>query len=391
VRRPTDADESTQQILAALMPTRDVLAGRQGSLRRRVTVNRQRQLWDIEFWPLAGPEGLIGVLGKIRVSASQEPVAEPGFPEMILNLRQRFVQQFDLTRLNSAYPEMARVQEQARLAAGTDVPVLIVGPPGSGKHWLARAIHQFGPRREASFLRLDCRKLPAEIVLRELTRSPAGTIYLREPTALSRDVQQHLCQLLAEQPKARVISGVCEEGGETHRTNLLPELRCQLATLTISVPALRERPADIDGFVHALLSRAGAAAERTVSSCDPEALQILRSHSWPGNLRELYDVLLSACTHATADRIQAGDLPLYLRQEPVPGERTLPLDALLEQVEKRLIIVAMRLARNNKTRAAELLGIWRARLIRRMQGLGLAADDTDAGDNAQVEGDRTDH
>jgi len=81
--------------------------------------------------------------------------------------------------------------------------------------------------------------------------------------------------------------------------------------------------------------------------------------------------LVSACGRAKGERIEAGDLPFFVRSSPLPAERPIALDSLLQQVERRLIAVALRLAQNNKGRAGDLLSMWRPRLLRRMESLGM--------------------
>ena len=100
----------------------------------------------------------------------------------------------------------------------------------------------------------------------------------------------------------------------------------------------------------------------------------MQTYSWPGNLAELYQVLVLASVHASEAHIDLGDLPLYLRQDrksSTAANPPLPLKTLLEQVEKRLISLALRKMGGNKSRAAELLSIWRPLLIRRIKVLGL--------------------
>jgi DNA-binding NtrC family response regulator len=103
----------------------------------------------------------------------------------------------------------------------------------------------------------------------------------------------------------------------------------------------------------------------------------MRSHAWPGNLRELASVLDAAGRHAKSDRIERTDLPFYLRQGSLPADKKLPLDALLEQAERRLISLALKHAKGNRARAAEILGIWRPRLVRRMEHFGLGGSEED--------------
>lgn len=367
VSQPEDV-EPWQWILAALVPTAEVLAGRPGTLRRRIAHGPQPGWWDLSFFPLHGEQGLLGVLGKIAVLPSSGTVHQP-LPDKIVNLRQQFVQQFDLQLLTSPLPAMMRLKEQARLASQTEVPALLVGPAGSGKHWLARAIHQAGPRREQPFVRLDAERLSPRVLTQVLfhhgERFAPGTIYVREPGRLPREMQARLAAILTEEKRPRFLAGMRQVTGD-----MLPELLCGLSTLTITVPPLTERLSDLEFLVPALLQRVRAASA-PVPSVSAEAMEILRSHPWPNNLSELSDVLYAAGTRAKDGIVQPGDLPFYLHAEARSSERTLPLDALLEQVEKRLIVLALRLSQNNKTQAAELLGIWRARLIRRMEGLGL--------------------
>ena len=158
---------------------------------------------------------------------------------------------------------------------------------------------------------------------------------------------------------------------------MLPELWCVLSVLVLRVPPLRERLADLPSLVERFLLRAAPLAEVAVTEVTPAAWELLRGHTWPGNLRELYDVLASACVTAKGP-IDTADLPASLRLTQrlaeVPAhidQRPLPLDALLEQTERRLIQLALRRTRGNKRRAAELLAVSRPRLTRRMEALGL--------------------
>jgi arginine utilization regulatory protein len=261
------------------------------------------------------------------------------------------------------------------------LPVLLTGEAGVGKHWLARTMHEHGPDRQRFFARMDCARLPASAVLDVLCgpRSASlalGTIYLREPACLPRDAQERLARLLAEEDSAaarpRLLFGLRGDPQEVVRAGrLLAELYGRASTLTIALPPLRERLDELPHLLETLLRRAGAAIEHPCSRVSAEALHVLRAHSWPCNLRELYEVLLRACRHARGEQIELADLPFHLRHGPLPAERHLPLDELLEQAERRLIALALRLSKDNKTRAAELLAIWRPRLDRRLKHFGL--------------------
>jgi DNA-binding NtrC family response regulator len=162
---------------------------------------------------------------------------------------------------------------------------------------------------------------------------------------------------------------------------MLEELHAALGTIVIEVPPLRERMADLPILIAQLLERVPGKDLTIGWKLTPAAWEVMQRYTWPGNLRELSDALAQACRHATSDVIEATDLPAAVRmavQGPVPlPERGLPLDTILEQVERRLLELALQRTGGNRSRAAELLGIWRPRLNRRLEALGLAAPSAD--------------
>jgi two-component system response regulator AtoC len=375
-------------VLALMAPPPEALAG-QVCQARRHAAGSSVAWWQLDFFPLQGEQGLLGIVGKITVLKNVPAVLMP-LPDRLMALRDRQAAAFRLDALDSQLTAMVRVREQVCLAARERTPVSIVGEPGTGKHWLARAIHQAGPTRDRSFACLHCREL-SPVQLGEMLFEPRGrrlsfgTIYLREPAEMQRELQDVLARMLMASDhgpdEPRIIVGHSRDPGEAVRAGrLLDDLHHALTTLTISLPPLRERLADLDGLIGRFSERARILIERKVTGVSVEAMTALRTHAWPGNLRELYDVVRAACFHATGELIEIGDLPFYLRSTPPPAEKNLPLDEVLADTERQLIRQALRQARGNRTRAAETLGIWRARLIRRMESLGIEGD-SDGGDN----------
>jgi len=175
----------------------------------------------------------------------------------------------------------------------------------------------------------------------------------------------------------RIMAGCdVDPADEAGTSRLLEELHCALSTLVIEVPPLRERQTDMPTLVDRLLERANTGREQPVIGLTPEAWEFVRAYSWPGNLRELYSALQTACLHAPNDRLDVCHFPaalrLAVRLDETPDaskELALPLDHLLEQAERRLILLALRKAQGNRSRAAEILSIWRPRLLRRMEAL----------------------
>ncbi len=368
--RTRDAGEA---VLAALAPPAEALAGQTCRARRHAPGGGW---WQLDFFPITGPDRLLGVVGKITPLPTPPTVGAP-LPERPLALRDRQAEAFRLDALAGEVPAMRRVREQARLAATGRVPVTLVGAAGTGKHWLARAIHHAGPTRDRSFACIDCRALPPALVADILLeprgrRLGLGTVYLREPAELPRELQDRLAEHVGEGEGPRLIAGHRDElGGLVRAGRLVEELHVALGTLTIHLPPLRERRADVEWLAGAFLERVRLLTEKPVATVGPEALAALRGHDWPGNLRELFDVLLSAAAHAKGNRIEPADLPFFLHAGAPPATKPLPLDELLAEAERRLILRALRQAGGNRTRAAEVLGIWRPRLLRRMEHFGI--------------------
>ncbi len=145
--------------------------------------------------------------------------------------------------------------------------------------------------------------------------------------------------------------------------------------LNIAVPPLRERREDFDLLIDHFLGRAGEVSEQKIEGLSKEGREILKAAPWPENLRELQLVLRQACLRAPGPVIQGTDLPFYLRADPQPKLRSLPLDTLLEQVERRLMQLALQWSKQNKSKAAEILSIWRGRLIKRCKDLGIEGEE----------------
>jgi transcriptional regulator with PAS, ATPase and Fis domain len=377
-------------VLSALCPPPEVLEGQPGRTRRLLPgAPAGARWWDVVFFPFTAADGELRILGKLTPVPAAEGAGPQPLPEKLVALRLRVAQRHSLDQLHSVLPALHRLLDQVRLAARVGVPLLLTGEPGTGKHWLARAIHYQGARAELAFAALDCARLRPALLTAilfgdaGLLRRPGlGTLYLREPSCLPRDLQERLCQVLALEVVAspspgpaagpRIMAGCSLDPQEELRTGRLHEdLYYSLSTFTLALPPLRERVADLPWLAERFLARAGEESEHRVTSVSAEAWAYLGTHAWPGNLGEFYTVLADACLRARGDRIEVGDLPAYLRTAaPIP-ERTLPLKDLLKQVERRLIQLALRKVGDNKTRAADLLAIWRPLLIRRMKELGI--------------------
>jgi PAS domain S-box-containing protein len=375
-RSASAAVEMDEAILSACAPPADAMEGRSCAARKRAPGGAG--WWQIEFQPLTGAQDLLGILGVIDVLAAPADTPLP-LPEKLMALRDRHAARYSLDDLDAGSPILDRLHEQGRLAAQTRVPITLLGEPGSGKEWLARAIHARSELRQRSFAALDAARLPAPLLGETLFEPRSrqlglGTVYLRDPDALPREWQSRLAETLrlGENPEfPRIIVGFCRDPGvEIQSGRLLSELYWAVSSLTIALPPLRDRLGELPRFIDIFLQRSRDLQPHGVQAVSAEAMNLLRAHAWPGNLGELQEVLREASCRAKGEQLEAADLPFHLKQGPLPPERRLPLDALLEQVERRLITLALKLAQNNQTRAAELLEIWRPRLMRRMEKFG---------------------
>ncbi|HUR55599.1 MAG TPA: sigma 54-interacting transcriptional regulator [Gemmataceae bacterium] len=364
-------------LAAALAPTPDALAGTPGTVRRPAPPLRTGPpWWDVSFTPLAGDDGLLGLVGSIAVVGEPVPAAARKIPANVTVLRERHAGRFTVDLLSGQSAVAERFASQVRLAAETTAPVWLVGEPGSGKETTARVIHHTGTQRERMFVALDCGGLQPYLIESLLfghggqglaASDRVGTLFLKEPAALPRDMQERLLDVFLEaKPGAlRLICASARRADDDVTTGrLLPDFDTTLSVLELRIPPLRDRLEDLTRI----------ASRITPRPLEPAAVEVLKAQSWAGNLRELVEVLAEAA--GDAGPITRDQLPRELRVratlEPNPPPGPSPkLDALLEAVEKRLIRLAMAKSKGNATKAAEWLGIWRTRILRRIEALGI--------------------
>ena len=302
---------------------------------------------------------------------------------------------------------MRAVFEAIERVAPTETTVLIQGETGTGKELVARAVHNLSPRRSKPFVAVNCAALAEGVLESELfghvkgaftgavasrpglfAAANGGTLFLDEIGDVSIRLQQRLLRVLQEHEVLPVGASKPEEVSvrivaATHR-DLEAELRAgrfredlyyRLNVFRIEIPALRERRADIPLLVEAALGRLRERPD-AATSLSPLAMRIMRGHSWPGNVRELFSVVESAVIRAGGTHVNAEHLPASLRS-PSSNRGTSPsLRASPESArEDRSTIEATLLkAGGSRTRAAEMLGISRTTLWRRMREFGLDLD-----------------
>jgi two-component system NtrC family response regulator len=308
---------------------------------------------------------------------------------------------------------LLRVLDQAARVAERDATVLILGETGTGKELVARAIHHNSRRSNRPFVVINCGAIPADLVESELfgyargaftgaltnktgriESADGGTLFLDEvgelplgaQVKLLRVLQQGEISKLGESAPIKVdvriiaathrdLSAMVEDG--TFREDLY----YRLAVVPLKVPPLRERREDIPGLVDALLQRIRERHSLPQVRLSPTVQQRLISYPWPGNVRQLENMLERLLVLSSGDLITVEDLPEELISPSATSAvlwPNLPEEGLsLEEIERELISRALDKFRGNQTQAPRYLDISRRTLIYRMEKHGLAASDTE--------------
>lgn len=293
-----------------------------------------------------------------------------------------------------------QLYDYVRLVAPTPMSVLILGASGTGKEYVARRIHELSARKSKPFFALDCGAIPKDVAASEFfghkkgafTGADAdkrgafevangGTLFLDEVGNLSYDVQVQLLRALQER-RIRPVGGdremkvdirlVCATNENLEQAvaegRFREDLYHRINEFTIYMPQLRERGNDIFLFADLFIRQANAELQRQVDGLDAAAAELLVQHSWPGNLRELNNVMKRAVLLARGRQITAAELQQAMgpvRQNAVPTLHD-------EADERQRIEEALRQTGGNKAKAARLLGIDRKTIYNKMEKWGMA-------------------
>lgn len=293
-----------------------------------------------------------------------------------------------------------QLYDYVRLVAPTPMSVLILGASGTGKEYVARRIHELSARKGKPFFALDCGAIPKDVAASEFfghkkgafTGADAdkrgafevangGTLFLDEVGNLSYDVQVQLLRALQER-RIRPVGGdreltvdirlVCATNENLEQAvaegRFREDLYHRINEFTIYMPQLRERGNDIFLFADLFIRQANAELQRQVDGLDAAAAELLVQHSWPGNLRELNNVVKRAVLLARGRQITAAELQQAMgpvRQNAVPTLHD-------EADERQRIEEALRQTGGNKAKAARLLGIDRKTIYNKMEKWGMS-------------------
>lgn len=310
-------------------------------------------------------------------------------------------------RLLGSSPAMQHMREMIGRVARSQAPVHIFGESGTGKELVAKLIHESGPRRDGPFVPVNCGAIPTELMESELfghkrgsftgavadkkgliQSAEGGTLFLDEIADLPLHMQVKLLRVIQEKA-VRPVGEQVEIGVDvrilsaTHKnlSHLVAEgkfredLFYRVNVIELRVPSLRERLEDVPELAEAVLRRLGRRMKITPPMLDKDALAALETYAFPGNVRELENILERAITLSTGGEVRARDIQLRPTPSvPISVENTPAGGALgdhLEDIERDAILKALEQSRYNKTAAAKVLGMSFRALRYRIKKLGI--------------------
>ncbi|HKP35256.1 MAG TPA: sigma-54 dependent transcriptional regulator [Pyrinomonadaceae bacterium] len=301
---------------------------------------------------------------------------------------------------------MRALRKQIEVVAPTDGRVLISGESGAGKELVARAIHAQSRRAGAPFIEVNSAAIPEELIESELfghvkgaftgaTSAKKGkfeladgaTLFLDEVSDMSANVQAKVLRVLEEQRfepvgsntpvsvDVRVIAATNKRlDEEIERGSFRSDLYFRLNVIPFEVPPLRERMEDVPLLVEHFNQRFAAAYGKKPKRFDPKAIEAMQNYSWPGNVRELRNTIERIVIMHTNHRVVVKDIPAFGDAEPPASSYRFPsFKEASDAYHREFIQRKLDEAEGNVSRAAELMGIDRSHLYRRMRALGISS------------------
>jgi two-component system nitrogen regulation response regulator NtrX len=305
---------------------------------------------------------------------------------------------------------MRQLREQVAMAAPTNGRVLIYGENGTGKELVARTIHALSRRHTGSFVEVNCAAIPEELIESELFGhvrgaftgavadrrgkfevADGGTIFLDEIGDMSLKTQAKVLRVLQEQTMeavggaarikvdARVLAATNKDlQAEIRAGRFREDLYFRLNVIPIFVPALRDRQEDVPMLADHFMAAFAREYGRRIKAFEPAAVTTMQQYSWPGNVRELRNVIERLMIMVPGETISASDLsfldPRGLARPELhgPPEERLTLHEARDNFERDLILRTLAEQQGNMSRTAEVLGVERSNLYRKMKAFGIA-------------------
>lgn len=324
----------------------------------------------------------------------------------VRTLRTTIDQKYGFQNIIGRSPALLQVLDSASAVAQTDANVLILGETGTGKELLAKAIHVNSPRRRKPFVTISCGSIPHELLESELfghirgsftgaithkkgkiELADGGTVFMDEIGEMSMDLQVRILRLVqdheidkvgatsSQKVNVRIIAATHRNLDKRVGEGLFREdLYYRLAVVPLFLPPLRERRDDIPILVAELFERCKQRYGKPLLSLAPEVMGRFSNYHWPGNIRQLENLLERLVLLSRNDEVTSADLPENLRDRPSLEGSNIPVETegmSLEAVERELIVQALRKFNWNQTRAARHLDISRKTLMYRIAKYGI--------------------
>ncbi len=311
------------------------------------------------------------------------------------------VKRFDFDQIHGQSPLLEQAITLARKVAATNTTVLLSGETGTGKEIFAHSIHESGSRKQQAFVALNCSAISREIMESELfgykagaftgavkdkkgllEEAEGGTLFLDEVGEMPLGLQAKFLRVLENgeyirpgdtktvKSDVRLIAATNRDLQEEIQSgNFRKDLYYRLSVFNIQLPALRERRKDIPALAESFLKKFAAKTNKSISGISPEALQKLMQYDYPGNIRELKNMIERAVILCNSTLIGVDELPLELQLQTTEKHALSAFD--LSSVEKLHIQKVLNYTRGNKTEAARLMNIGLTTLYRKIEEYGI--------------------
>jgi DNA-binding NtrC family response regulator len=283
--------------------------------------------------------------------------------------------------LIGASPAMRKVYDLIDQVSTTDATVLLTGENGTGKHVVARAVHDRSRRKAGPFVVLNCAAIPdaPDVGIDARCQEAAGgTLFLDEIGELTVAVQPKLLRAIQERKGLRIIAATSHDLEEMVEDKRFREdLYYRINVIHIPLPPLRARGGDVLLLAQHMLRQYAVVFDKKVVGLSPAAAERLVTYEWPGNVRELGNCLERAVAAAHFEEIQVEDLPDKVRSRsraPSLSGHDLPELLTLEEVERRHVLRVLEACNGNRTDAAKMLGLDRKTLYRKLLRWGVGDD-----------------
>lgn len=365
----------------------------------------------------------LGTAVRLIKAGAYDYITKPLIPEEVLELIREAIEKaeqrdttftFEKDFITGKSPKFQEILDHIRIVSPVDMTVVIEGETGSGKEYVARAIHFNSKRRKGAFVAVDCGALPKGIVNSELfghikgsftgatydkkglfEQASGGTLFLDEISNLDAENQMKLLRVLQEKTVTRigdtrsikvdvrlVVASNEDLIKAVEQSNMREDLYHRLNEFKIIVPPLRERGEDVLVYAEAFINRAAKRFEKAVEGYDQDVRQILLNYPWPGNIRELRNVMTRSVLLARGTGITLQDIPEEVKTRQAllqnrdggngHGLTDVKLKDAAGKAEKEAIIQALIKSNYNKSKAARLLKIDRKTLYNKIKQFNIS-------------------